>query len=486
MALEHAVDKVKSGHGTAVALAEHSLARARGVGTTLGAFVHVRDDDSVLTQAKDIDARRARGERVGRLAGVPIAIKDGICTQGMPSTAASRLLAGYLPPYDATVIARLKAEDAMIIGKTNQDEFAMGSTTEHSAFGPCKNPWDEGRVAGGSSGGSAAAVAAGVVPISLGSDTGGSVRQPAALTGIVGIKPTYGRVSRFGLIAFASSLDQVGPMGRTVRDAARVLSVIAGHDPKDATSANVPVPDFEALLGQDVRGLRIGVPAELFESAQGADVDLGFALVEKAIDALAARGCVVTPVRLPNVKHAVATYYVIAAAEASSNLSRFDGVRFGVRSAAPRSTDQLYEESRQAFGPEVRRRILLGTFVLSAGYHEAYYQRAQRVRRRISMELEQVLANVDALACPTWPGIAPALGELTKDPLRTYLADLCTLPASLAGLPAVSVPCGLLQGLPVGLQLIGRPFEEATLLQLAGAVEDALPPAPCPMGNEVP
>jgi aspartyl-tRNA(Asn)/glutamyl-tRNA(Gln) amidotransferase subunit A len=486
MALDHAVDKVQSGDGTAVAIAERSLARARGVGTSLGAFVHVRDDASVLAQAADIDARRARGERIGRLAGVPVAIKDGICTQGVPSTAASRLLAGYLPPYDATVIARLKAEDALIIGKTNQDEFAMGSTTEHSAYGACKNPWDQGRVAGGSSGGSAAAVAAHVVPVSLGSDTGGSVRQPAALTGIVGIKPTYGRVSRFGLIAFASSLDQVGPMGRTVRDAARVLSVIAGHDPKDATSADVPVPDYEALLGQDVRGLRIGVPAELFESGQGAGADLGFALVEKAIDALAARGCVVTPVRLPHVKHAVATYYVIAAAEASSNLSRFDGVRYGVRSTAPRSTEQLYEESRQGFGPEVRRRILLGTFVLSAGYHEAYYQRAQRVRRRISMELEQVLADVDVLACPTWPGVAPALGELTKDPLRTYLADLCTLPASLAGLPAVSVPCGLLQGLPVGLQLIGRPFDEARLLQLAGTVEDALPAVPCPLGLERP
>ena len=481
MALAAAVDLVRNGDLSAEALAKESLARARSVGTRIGAFVAVRDEESVLAQARAIDARRAQGAPLGRLAGVTIGIKDGICTEGLPSTAASRVLAGYLPPYDATVVSRLKAEDAVIIGKTNQDEFAMGSTTEHSAFGPCKNPWDEARVAGGSSGGSAAAVAAAVVPVSLGSDTGGSVRQPAALTGIVGIKPTYGRVSRYGLIAFASSLDQVGPMGRTVRDAARGLSVIAGHDEKDATSANVPVPDFEALLGHDVRGLRIGVPRELFEANGSDGAALGFPLVRQAIEALAERGCEVRPITLPHVEHAVATYYVIAAAEASSNLSRYDGVRYGVRAPGPRSTDQLYEESRMAFGPEVRRRIMLGTFVLSAGYHEAYYLRAQRVRRRISLELEQALRDVDALACPTWPGVAPALGELTKDPLRTYLADLCTLPASLAGLPAVSVPAGLLDGLPVGLQLIGRPFEEATLLQLASAVEDARPGPPCPM-----
>jgi len=379
-----------------------------------------------------------------------------------------------VPPYDATVVARLRAADALLPGKTNMDEFAMGSSNENSAFGPCHNPWDVSRAPGGSSGGSAVAVAARMTPASLGSDTGGSIRQPASFTNVVGVKPTYGRVSRYGLVAFASSLDQVGPLASDVRGAARVLEVIAGHDPKDATSLPDDVGAYEAACDRPVRGMRIGVPEEYFGEGLDPVVDRS---VRGAIAALERDGCVVSSIRLPHTRFAVATYYVVATAEASSNLARFDGVRYGLRVDAP-SLRELYGKTRDAgFGREVKRRILLGTFVLSAGYYDAYYLKAQKVRTLIRRDFDAAFERVDAIACPTAPTPPFSLGDKTKDPLAMYLSDVCTLPASLAGLPAMSVPCAPTDsGLPVGLQLIGRAADEATLFSLASACERAFPP----------
>ena len=467
-------DRVARGDISAVSVAEAALARIRERNGVLNAFLTVADAD-MLARAHAIDTKRARGEKLGPLAGVPIAIKDALCTKGVRTTCGSRILETWVPPYDATVVAKLLAADALIAGKTNMDEFAMGSSNENSAFGPVKNPHDETRTPGGSSGGSAVAVASGMTPAALGSDTGGSIRQPAALSGAVGVKPTYGRVSRFGLVAFASSLDQVGPFASDVRGAARVLSVIAGKDEKDMTSAAVAASNFEAACGSSVKGLKLGVPAEYFATGLDEEVETS---VRAAITALESEGCVVVPIAMPHTKHAVATYYVLATAEASSNLARFDGVRYGRRdSGDPRSPRgalrAMYGATRDAgFGLEVKRRILLGTFVLSAGYYDAYYLKAQKVRTLIRRDFDDAFTKVDAIVCPTAPTPAFHLGEKIGDPLAMYMSDVCTLPASLAGVPAMSVPCAKTKaGFPVGLQLIAPAFAETTLFALGSAWE---------------
>jgi aspartyl-tRNA(Asn)/glutamyl-tRNA(Gln) amidotransferase subunit A len=467
--------RVRVGDTSAERMTQAALARIAELDGRLHAFLHVAED--ALTQARAVDSKRAAGSSLGPLAGVPIAIKDAICTRGTPTTAASKILQGYRPPYDATVIERLRAADAILIGKTNMDEFAMGSSNENSAFGPTHNPWDLERTPGGSSGGSAAAVAARMSPCALGSDTGGSIRQPAAFTGTVGIKPTYGRVPRYGLIAFASSLDQIGPFATDVRGAARVLTVIAGHDPRDATCLNAAADDFEAACGRSVRGLRIGIPEEYF--AEGLDPEVA-ASVRAAVSELATEGCTVTPVKLPHTRYAVATYYVVANAEASSNLARFDGVRYGYRTfgdSGRRDLRTMYGATRDGgFGAEVKRRILLGTFVLSSGYYDAYYAKAQKVRTLIRRDFERVFRDVDLLCSPASPTPAFRLGDKIDDPLAMYLNDVYTLPASLAGLPAMSVPSAPTRsGLPVGLQLMARPLDEATMLAVAAAWEARSP-----------
>ena len=472
-------DRVKRGETTAVAIAEQALARIDARNGELNAFLTIARDE-VLEQARAVDAKRVRGEPLGPLAGVPIALKDALCTRGVRTTAASKILETWIPPYDATVVARLRAADALLPGKTNMDEFAMGSSNESSAYGPVKHPTDPTRAPGGSSGGSAVAVAAGMTPASLGSDTGGSIRQPAAFTGTVGVKPTYGRVSRFGLIAFASSLDQIGPFASDVRGAARVLAVIAGKDERDMTCLDAPLDDFEGACGTSVKGLRIGIPEEYFAAGLDPEVE---ASVRAAIAALEADGCVVKKVQLGHTRHAVATYYVLATAEASSNLARFDGVRYGLRvEPDPRSVTgtksalrAMYGATRDAgFGAEVKRRILLGTFVLSAGYYDAYYLKAQKVRTLIRRDFDAAYREVDAIVCPTSPTPAFRLGEKTGDPLSMYLSDVYTLPASLAGLPAISVPCAPTRaGLPVGLQIIAPALRETTMFALASAWESA-------------
>jgi aspartyl-tRNA(Asn)/glutamyl-tRNA(Gln) amidotransferase subunit A len=415
------------------------------------------------SQAAQVDARGGAGP----LAGVPIAIKDNICTRGVRTTAASRVLEHYVPPYDATVIERLEAAGAVIVAKTNADEFAMGSSSEHSAFGPVRNPWDVERTAGGSSGGSAALVAARAVPLALGSETGGSVRQPAALCGIVGLKPTYGRVSRYGLIAFASSLDQVGIFGTTVGDVATCLGVIAGHDPRDATSSDVPLDDYRAEISGEARGLRIGVPSALLTDGVDAGVLAAF---RAAVDTLRTAGAEIVEVDLPHSRFATATYAIVVMAEASSNLSRFDGVRYGTR--VPGDTlIEMYRRTRATLGAEVKRRIMLGTYVLSGGYYEAYYVKAQRVRALIRQDYERAFERVDLIATPTSPTTAFRLGERLEDPIQMYLADVFTVSANLAGIPALSVPCGVSDGLPVGLQLTGPAWGESRLFRAAAAYE---------------
>ena len=407
------------------------------------------------------------------LAGVPVAVKDNICTRDLPTTCASRLLEGYMSPFEATAVRRIREAGGRIVGKTNLDEFSMGSSTENSAFGPTLNPRDRSRVPGGSSGGSAAAVAAGIVPCALGSDTGGSVRQPAAFCGVVGIKPTWGRVSRYGLVAFASSLDQVGTLGRSVEDAALLLQVVAGHDPRDATSSRRPVPDWMAGMDDGVRGLTVGVPREYFSD----DLNPGVrSSLEGALEAFRDAGARTVELSLPHTRYAVSTYYVLAPAEASSNLARFDGVRYGVRAPDADSTRAVYEETRsRGFGPEVIRRIVLGTFALSAGYHEAYYGRAQAVRRRIAGDFRRAWdQGVDLLFTPTSPGPAFGLGERTADPLAMYLSDVYTVTANLAGVPALSLPVGSVDGLPVGGQLLAPRWEETRIIRAARALERML------------
>ena len=468
-------DRVAAGTLSAVESCRDTFDRIAETDPRLGAFLAV-DRERALLRAAALDA--GAPEREGPLAGVPLAIKDNICTRGLVTTAGSRALARYVPPANATVVDRLERAGAIVVGKTNCDEFAMGSSTEHSAFGPTRNPWDVGRSPGGSSGGSAAAVAARLVPAALGSDTGGSVRQPAAFCGIVGLKPTYGRVSRSGLVAFASSLDQIGPLTLTVADAALLLEVIGGPDGRDSTAAPVSaVPPFRADTLADARGLRVGVPRGAL--GEGLDGEIA-ALFERALAVLAARGAHVEPVDLPHLPFGIPAYYLVATAEASSNLARYDGVRYGVRSVegdAASDLRKMYERTRQqAFGAEVKRRIMLGTYALSAGYYDAYYLKAQAVRALIRRDFDEAFRRVDAVALPTAPTPAFRLGDRIDDPLRMYLSDVFTVGASLAGLPAVSVPCGLSGGgLPAGLQLIGRAFDEATILGLAGAYERECP-----------
>jgi aspartyl-tRNA(Asn)/glutamyl-tRNA(Gln) amidotransferase subunit A len=543
---------VSQGEVSAEEVTRLSLERIEQKNGLYGAFLTVQAERA-LDEARAVDTRRNRGERLGALAGVPIGIKDALCTRDAPTTAGSRILTrplprapdagpagesrrareraadsarasrpgapsgpvprapaesapdprrGFCPPYDATVVARLRAAGAVLPGKCNMDEFAMGSSTENSSFFPTRNPWDTSRIPGGSSGGSAVAVAARMTAGALGSDTGGSIRQPAALTGVVGIKPTYGRVSRYGLIAFASSLDQVGPIASDVRSAARMLEVIAGKDPHDATSVDAPVGDYEEACGRDIDGLRVGVPEEYF--AQGLDPAVEV-VVRAAVRGLEGLGCEVVPIRMPHTRYAVATYYILATAEASSNLARFDGVRFGLRvepsdvgaagAADPehrtaKDLAALYSATRSAgFGREVKRRILLGTYVLSAGYYEAYYLRAQKVRTLVRRDFEAAFRDVDVIAAPVSPVVAFKLGEKIDDPLAMYLADVYTLPASLAGVPAMSVPCGFATPsdgdapMPVGLQLIAPPLEEERLCAVGHAWERIAPPALRSLGD---
>ncbi len=432
--------------------------------------------ERALAQAARVDEMLARGDSPGPLAGIPIAIKDVLAMRGAPATAGSRILAGYRPPYDATAVARLEAAGAVLLAKLNCDEFAMGSSNENSAYGPVRNPRALDRVPGGSSGGSAAAVAAGFCAASLGTDTGGSIRQPAAFCGVVGLLPTYGRVSRFGLIAFASSLDRVGPFTANVTDAATMLSVLAGHDPLDATSAERPVDDYVAALAKPVAGLRVGVPAEYF--GEGLDPEIR-AAVERALDGLRAQGCTIVNISLPHNPYAIPTYYVLATAEASSNLSRFDGVRFGLRAEQAHTLSSMYRETRdEGFGPEVKRRILLGTYVLSHGYYDAYYRKAQQVRALLTRDFLEAFERCDVIVGPMTPTPAFRLGEKTDDPVAMYLADIYSVAASLAGLCAISVPCGeTAEGLPIGVQVMARHFDESTLLRAAFAIESHQGPA---------
>jgi aspartyl-tRNA(Asn)/glutamyl-tRNA(Gln) amidotransferase subunit A len=462
--------KIAGGETTARALAESSIEAAEKLNDTLNAFLQI-DRAGALRRADEIDAG---GDSKQTLAGIPIAIKDNICVRGLQTSCGSRILGTYHPPYNATAIERLNAAGAVIIGKTNCDEFAMGSSNENSAFGPVRNPWDTLRVPGGSSGGSAAAIASGIVPVALGSETGGSVRQPASLCGIVGLKPTYGRISRYGLVAFGSSLDQIGIFGRHVRDVATVLGIIAGRDEHDATTADVPVPDYTAQLSDNIKGARIGVPHELF--GEGLDAEVR-ASVERAIEAYHDLGAEIVDVELPHAKYCIAVYYIIATAEASSNLARFDGVRYGFRAEEANELRAMYRRTRdEGFGAEVKRRIMLGTYVLSSGYYEAYYRKAQQVRTLIKQDFLKAFETCDAIATPTTPTIAFMIGEKADDPLAMYLNDIYTCTANLAGIPGISIPCGLSNdGLPIGFQLMGTYWSESNLFRLAHAYEQAQP-----------
>jgi aspartyl-tRNA(Asn)/glutamyl-tRNA(Gln) amidotransferase subunit A len=471
---------IRERRASAVEAAHAYLERIERIDGTLHAFLRV-DAEGALAAAQRIDARLASGEEVGPLAGVPIGVKDIFLTEGLETTCGSRILRGFRPPYEGTAVARLRAAGGVILGKLNMDEFAMGSSTENSAYGSCRNPHDLSRVPGGSSGGSAAAVAADLCAASLGTDTGGSIRQPAALCGVVGIKPTYGRVSRYGVIAFASSLDQVGPLGKTVRDNALLLEVLAGHDPLDSTSLDVPIGAYLRACDRGLRGLRIGVPNEYFVPGMDADVEVE---VRRAVAAFAGAGAQIVPVSLPHTRYAIAAYYLICTAEASSNLARYDGVRFGPRAGGDGSLEAMYEATRgEGFGPEVKRRIMLGTFALSAGYYDAYYGRAQKVRTLIRRDFEEAFRHCDVIATPTSPVPAFRLGERLADPLQMYLADIFTISCNLAGLPGLSVPCGMTRNqLPVGLQLLGPPLGEESIFAAAAGYEALRGAAPRPEG----
>ena len=464
------VEQFRRGAATPSAAARAYLDRIAAVDPSVRAYITVTPERA-LAAAAAADARWRAGRPLSPIDGVPIAVKDLLCTKGVRTTCGSRILEHFVPPYDATVIERLEAAGTVLLGKTNMDEFAMGSSTEHSAFFATRNPWDLARVPGGSSGGSGAAVAADLAAAALGSDTGGSIRQPAAFTGTVGLKPTYGRVSRYGLVAFASSLDQIGPFAKDVIDAALVLRVIAGRDPLDSTSADVPAPDFVAELGRPIEGLRLGVPQEYFVEGMDPEVE---ASVREAIEVLKRLGGRAEPISLPTTDYALAAYYLIAPAEASSNLARYDGVKYGSRAAGARDVIDMYSKTRaQGFGPEVKRRVMLGTYALSAGYSAAYYGKAQKVRTLVRRDFDAAFARVDVIVAPTTPNLPFKHGE-KEDPLAMYLNDVLTIPVNLAGLPGVSVRCGFsLAGLPIGLQFIGRPFDEATLLRAAHAYEQA-------------
>ena len=472
LTLRELQDKLTQGEVSAREIVHAYYLRISQVEPKIKAYI-TQAVDSARAQAEALDQKLKNWRRTMPLTGMPLAIKDNICTEGVLTTCASRMLGTFVPPYDATVIARLRGQGYLLLGKTNLDEFAMGSSTENSAFGPSRNPWNLGYVPGGSSGGSAAAVAADECVAALGSDTGGSIRQPAACCGVVGLKPTYGRVSRYGLVAFASSLDQIGPITKDVADAAVLLNVIAGHDPQDSTSADLSVPDYtRALKKKDVKKLKIGVPREYF--AEGLDPEVEQA-VRAALDQLNELGGEIIDVSLPMTGVAIATYYVIATAEASSNLARYDGVKYGLRSKQAKDLLEMYMKTRQeGFGPEVKRRIMLGTYTLSAGYYEAYYGKAQAVRTLIRRDFDAAFQEVDLIVTPVMPTPAFKLGEKIEDPLQMYLSDIYTISVNLAGIPAISLPCGFSKvGLPIGLQILGRPFQEETVLRAAYAYEQA-------------
>jgi aspartyl-tRNA(Asn)/glutamyl-tRNA(Gln) amidotransferase subunit A len=472
LTLRELQEKFTKGEVTACEIVQAYTLRLNQLEPKVRAYITLTKE-AALAQAEALDEKLKGWRRTMPLMGMPVAVKDNICTQGVLTTCASRMLSNFVPPYDASVIARLRGQSYLLLGKTNLDEFAMGSSTENSAFGPSRNPWNLSRVPGGSSGGSAAAVAADLCAAALGSDTGGSIRQPAACCGVVGLKPTYGRVSRFGLVAFASSLDQIGPITKDVADAAMLLGVIAGHDPLDSTSANLPVPDYaKALKKKDFKKLKVGVPREYF--AEGLDPEVEQA-VQAAIEEIKQLGGEIKEIALPRTDAAIATYYLIATAEASSNLARYDGVKFGLRSKETGNLLDMYMKTRQeGFGPEVKRRIMLGTYALSAGYYDAFYGKAQAVRTLIRQDFEAAFREVDLIVTPVTPTPAFKLGEKSEDPLQMYLSDIYTISVNLAGNPAISVPCGFSKdGLPIGLQLIGRPFEEETLLRGAHAYEQA-------------
>ncbi len=460
---------------TATALAEEFYTEIQKDDPRIGAYL-ILSKDRALEQAGRMDQLVSRGEKLPPLGGVPIGIKDVLTTRGVRTSAGSKILGNYVPPYDCTAVSRLEAAGAVLLGKTNCDEFAMGSSNENSAWHPVRNPRDPSRVPGGSSGGSAAAVAADMAVAALGSDTGGSIRQPASFCGVVGLMPTYGRVSRYGLVAFASSLDHIGPITKTVKDAAIVLRTIAGHDSMDSTSADLPVPDYVAELEKPVQGLKIGVAKEYL--GEGLDREVRYA-VEAAIQKLESLGCKIVEISLPHTKYAIPTYYIVATAEASSNLARFDGVRYGYRARDARTLSEMYRRTRdEGFGAEVKRRIMLGTYALSAGYYDAYYLKAQKVRTLIARDFEEAFSKVDAIVTPTCPTAAFKLGEKAENPLAMYLADIYTVTADLAGIPGISIPCGQTrENLPIGLQILGRHFDEATVLRVAHAYEQAVAPS---------
>ena len=443
--------------------------RIREVEGKIKAYLLLTEEEA-FRQAGQVDRKIAKGEGIGDLAGVPIGLKDILCTRGIQTTCGSKILEGYVPFYDATVIKKLKEKDAVFLGKLNMDEFAMGSSTENSGFQITHNPWDLKRIPGGSSGGSAAAVAADECVAALGTDTGGSIRQPAACCGVVGLKPTYGRVSRYGLVAFASSLDQIGPITKDVEDCAILMNAISAYDPCDSTSVKAEVPDFKQSLKKDIKGIRIGIPEEYFVEGMDAEVEK---TVKEAIDSLGKWGAEIQRISLPHTEYAVAIYYIIATAEASSNLARYDGVKYGFRSRGYRDLMEMYTQTRaKGFGKEVKRRIILGTYVLSAGYYEAYYRKASQVRTLMKKDFDEVFQKVDVIVSPTAPTPAFRIGEKTEDPLQMYLSDIHTIPVNLAGIPAISIPCGFShEGLPIGLQIMGKHFDEGMLLRVAYTFE---------------
>jgi len=461
--------KIKKREITSRQATESVFHRIEAVEPKLQAYTTLTRE-TAMAQAEAADRRIQSGQAITPLTGIPLAIKDNLCTRGVRTTCSSKILENFIPPYDATVIAKFKDGGFVMTGKTNMDEFAMGSSTENSAFAVTKNPWALDRIPGGSSGGSAAAVAADLCIAALGSDTGGSIRQPAACCGVVGLKPTYGRVSRYGLVAFASSLDQIGPLAKDVTDCAVMMNAIAGHDPMDSTSADIPCPDFTRALAKDVKGLKLGMPKEYFIEGMDAEVEQA---VKEAIKLLEKAGAVIKNIHLPHTPYAVATYYLLATAEASSNLARYDGVKYGYRTKQAKDLMEMYMKTRsEGFGPEVKRRIMLGTYALSAGYYDAYYRKAQQVRTLIKGDFDAAWKEVDAVLTPTAPTPAFRIGEKTQDPLQMYLSDIFTISVNLAGIPAISIPCGFTKShLPIGLQILGRPFDEETILRAAYTYE---------------
>jgi len=470
LTIHEAHELLKQRKISSVELTKSVLRRIAQIEDKLHACVTIADE-SALKQAEKIDDCVENGD-IAPLTGIPVLVKDIICTKGIRTTCCSKILENFVPPYDATVIEKLKAQKAVMLGKSNMDEFAMGSSTEHSAFFPTHNPWDLSRVPGGSSGGPAAAVASDESIYALGSDTGGSVRQPAALCGVVGLKPTYGRVSRFGLVAFASSLDQIGPLTKDVTDCALVMKAIAGHDPKDSTTVQYPVPDYTQHLIPDLKGLRVGIPEDYYVAGMQTEVRTALEVAIRKLEELGAK--VDWEASLPHTKYALAAYYILAPSEASANLARYDGVKYGFSAPNASSIIDATEKTRQlGFGIEVKRRIMLGTYALSAGYYEAYYLKAQKVRTLIRQEFDQAFKKYDVLVTPTSPTVAFKLGEKLADPMQMYLSDVCTLPINIAGVPAISIPAGFADGLPVGMQIIGKPFDEGTILRIAFAYEQA-------------